>query len=84
MKLYMARSIAGHDKGQLYVVLGEDGKDLLLVNGTSRTMDKPKRKRKGHVQPVVHFSGTLLDAAADIDSWTDENVRRIIRLATDM
>lgn len=80
----MARSIAGHDKGQLYVVLGEDGRDLVLVNGTVRTMDRPKYKRRRHVQPVTHFPKAILDAASDLDVWTDENVKRIIRLATDI
>ncbi len=81
MKLYMARSITGRDKGELYVVLGEDGNDVVLVNGRNRTMDKPKRKRRRHVQPIIHFSDTLLAAADDCDVWTDESVRRIIGLA---
>ncbi len=80
MKLYMARSITGRDKGNLYVVLGEDGNDVLLVDGIKRTMDRPKRKRRRHVQPIIHFSDALLAAADECDVWTDESVKRIIRL----
>ena len=79
MELRMAKSLAGHDKGELYVVLGEDGHDVVLVNGRNRTMEAPKRKRRRQVQLVTHFPTELVRTAAAAERWTDESVRKVIR-----
>ena len=47
-----AISKAGHDKGQMYVILKEEGEYLYLVDGKTRGVDNPKKKKKKHVQPV--------------------------------
>ena len=51
----LARSKCGHDKGRLYVLIGEDGDRYLLADGKGRTLEKPKRKNKKHVQPIRHI-----------------------------
>jgi len=43
-------SCAGHDKGNLYCVVGTDGPFLLLADGKTRKVDHPKRKRRKHAQ----------------------------------
>ncbi|MBR1634963.1 MAG: RNA-binding protein [Lachnospiraceae bacterium] len=80
MELLMARSLAGHDKDALYVVIGEDEADVILVNGKNRTMDSPKRKRKKHVQPIRHFPETVRSEVRSAERWTDDNVRKVIKL----
>ena len=45
-------SLAGHDKGRLYLVLGEEGGRLLLADGRGRKLDAPKRKSAAHVRSV--------------------------------
>lgn len=42
-------SVAGHDKGFYYVVLEVDGEFVLVANGKTRLIDKPKRKKAKHV-----------------------------------
>lgn len=46
----MAKSLAGHDKGKIYLVLDADESYVYLVDGKYRTLDHPKRKKKKHVQ----------------------------------
>ena len=46
-------STAGRDQGKLFYVIGTDPVYLLLANGKDRTMDKPKRKKRKHVQKVL-------------------------------
>ena len=46
---YLARSIAGHDKGTLYIIIEETDQYLFLANGKERTLEKPKRKNRKHV-----------------------------------
>ena len=42
-------STAGHDKGELLVVTGFDGKRVLLANGKSHGLENPKAKNPKHV-----------------------------------
>lgn len=46
----MARSLAGHDKGKIYLVLSEDTGYVYLADGKIRTVDRPKKKKKKHIQ----------------------------------
>jgi ribosomal protein L14E/L6E/L27E len=43
-------ALAGHDAGTAYLILEDAGDSLKLANGKSRTVNKPKRKKKKHVQ----------------------------------
>ncbi len=65
MNIQFAKSKAGHDKDQLYFILKVEEEFVYLVNGTTRPLDKPKKKRKkacaGHTpdtgRTVQHFRG---------------------------
>ena len=46
-------STAGRDQGALFYVVGTDPVYLMLANGKDRTLDKPKRKKRKHVRPVL-------------------------------
>ena len=46
-------SAAGRDQGMLFYVIGTDDVYLMLVNGKDRTLEKPKRKKRKHVQKVL-------------------------------
>ena len=41
-----AKSLSGHDKGQYYLVVKEEEEFLFLVNGTTRPLEKAKKKTK--------------------------------------
>lgn len=47
-----AKSLSGHDKNQIYLVVSEEDDFYTLVNGTTRPLNKAKRKNKKHVQIV--------------------------------
>ena len=49
----LARSKAGHDAGQIYVVIDTDSVYVYLVDGQIRTLDRPKKKKKKHVQIIL-------------------------------
>lgn len=52
-----AVSKAGHDQGQMYVVLKEEGDSVLLADGRLKTVESPKKKNKKH----IHLVKTGLD-----------------------
>lgn len=74
----LAVSLAGHDKGKQYVVLGQEEDQLLLVNGTTKTLEKPKRKKQKHVQIIRHIPEELADTMSSVRD--DEDIRKILRI----
>jgi ribosomal protein L14E/L6E/L27E len=49
----LAKSKAGHDKGHVYVIFDVDDAYVYLVDGVIRTIEKPKKKKKKHVQLIL-------------------------------
>lgn len=49
----LARSLAGHDQGRLYVIIRRDEEYVWLVDGILRTAERPKKKKIRHIQ-VIH------------------------------
>lgn len=45
-------SKAGHDKGQLYVIVAEKDGYVYLSEGRLKPPGRPKKKKKRHVQPI--------------------------------
>lgn len=43
-------SKSGHDKNKVFIVTEVEGDFIYLVDGKSRTVDKPKKKKTKHVQ----------------------------------
>ena len=68
----LARSKAGHDKGQIYIIKDMDENDVYLVNGENRICDKPKKKKRKHVQ--------IITERYEIQAADDVAVKRILKL----
>ena len=49
----LVRSKAGRDKTRTLAVLDVDGQMLLLADGSTRPIAKPKRKKRRHVAPTT-------------------------------
>ncbi len=47
------KALAGRDAGQWFAVSAIEGDFALIVNGKSRPLAKPKRKRKKHLAPTA-------------------------------
>lgn len=48
----LAASKAGHDKSEIYVIIKEETEYIYLVDGKTRTLEKPKKKNKKHIQVI--------------------------------
>lgn len=48
----LASSKAGHDRNNIYVIIKEEAEYIYLVDGKSRTIEKPKKKNKKHIQII--------------------------------
>ena len=75
----LCASLAGHDKGELFVIIGESKEYVSLVNGASRPLAKPKRKKKKHIQIIHDQDQTRRMELICEEKLTDEEIRKLIR-----
>ena len=69
-------STAGRDKNELFYVIGADELYLMLANGKDRTLDKPKRKKRKHVQRVLRSETRVAAKLASGDRVLNSELRR--------
>ena len=75
----MVCSLAGHDKGSLYIVIGEENGLFLLSDGRLKPLSAPKRKKAMHFQP-----GPVTELASRFgkgETVRDEDIRRVLKEA---
>lgn len=75
----LARSLAGHDKGGVYIIIKEDAQYVYLADGRLRPAARPKRKKRKHVQPVYRGGEALRPGLTDGERVTDEAIKRFIK-----
>ena len=69
-------STAGRDQGDLFYVINEDANYLMLANGKDRTLDKPKRKKRRHVQKVLRSETRVAAKLLAGDKVLNSELRR--------
>ena len=77
----LAVSLAGHDKGQIYLIIREDGEYVYLCDGRLKTTEQPKRKNRKHIQVIKRgVDQELTTRLAKGESVRDEEIKRMIKL----
>ena len=69
-------STAGHDQGEIFYVIGMDEQFLYLANGKDRSLDKPKRKKRKHVQKVLRSETRVVEKLIHGDKVLNSELRR--------
>ena len=69
-------STAGRDQGKLFYVIGTDPVYLTLANGKDRTLEKPKRKKRKHIQKVLRSETRVAAKLASGDKVLNSELRR--------
>ncbi len=69
-------STAGRDQGELFYVIDTDPIYLMLTNGKDRTLDKPKRKKRKHVQMVLRSETRVAAKLLAGDKVLNSELRR--------
>ena len=67
----LARAKAGHDTGRVYVITGVDEEYVYLSDGKLRPSDRPKKKKKKHVQIILEKH--------DLEGADDSKIRQILK-----
>ena len=69
-------SKAGRDQGQWFYVVDMDQSFLFLANGKDRTVDKPKRKKRKHVEKVLRSETRVAEKLRSGDKVLNGELRR--------
>ena len=72
----VVRSTAGRDEGKLFYVIGMDSVYLNLVNGKDRTLEKPKRKKRRHIDKVLRSETRVAEKIRTGDKVLNSELRR--------
>ena len=67
---------AGRDQGKLFYVIGTDPVYLMLANGKDRSLDKPKRKKRKHIQKVLRSETRVAEKLRNGDRVLNSELRR--------
>ena len=69
-------STAGRDQGQLFYVMDADDQFVTLVNGRNRPVEKPKRKKREHVEQVLRSETRVAEKLRSGDKVLNGELRR--------
>ena len=69
-------STAGRDQGELFYVIETDETYVMLANGKDRTLEKPKRKKRRHIQKVLRSETRVAEKLRQGDKVLNSELRR--------
>lgn len=71
----LAISKAGHDADKVYVIIAEEDEYVYLADGRNRTVNRPKRKNRKHIQIIKKAQIRKPEGG-----YRDLEVKRIIKM----
>ena len=77
MRVELALSLAGHDKGHYYVILREEGDFVYVADGILKLCEQPKKKNCRHIQRIKKLPAEVTELLLNQD---DLNVKRALKL----
>ena len=69
-------SKAGRDKGQLFYVIDTDEQYVYLADGKSRRLEKPKRKKRKHVEQVPRTESRIAEKIRNGEKVLNSELRK--------
>ena len=77
----LAFSKAGHDKQNVYMIIGEGAEYVYLCDGKTKTLNKPKKKNKKHIQPIKKgCDNAVRKKLLHKEIVYDEEIKRVIKI----
>ena len=71
-------SKAGRDKGQLFYVIDADEQYVYLADGKSRRLEKPKRKKRKHVEQVPRTESRIAEKIRNGEKVLNSELRKVL------
>lgn len=82
MRGKLAISKSGHDKDSIYVIIKEEAAEIYLADGRLKTVEKPKKKNKKHIQIIKKLPKEITEMLPQDREFRNEEVKRAIKLYT--
>lgn len=76
----LVKSKAGHDRDGIFVVTRVDGQFVEIADGKNRRIDKPKRKKKKHLQPILYQEEKLAGKFRNGQPVRDEDIQYALKM----
>ena len=77
----LAFSKAGHDKGTVYIIVGEDAGNIYVSDGRFKPIEHPKKKNKRHIQPILKgCDEDLRERLKNKQPVRNEEIKRTIKV----
>ncbi len=78
-KGYFVQSLAGHDKGKIYIVDRVEGEYIYVVDGKYKLLNSPKRKNRKHIQITYKMDEELKEKLSAKLALRDEDIKKAIK-----
>lgn len=75
----IVKSCAGRDKDELFLIIEINNDFLFLVDGKSRRLESPKKKKKKHVQITHMISEEISVKLNNGDKITNTDIRNSLK-----
>ena len=69
-------SKAGRDKGQLFYVIDTDEQYVYLADGKSRRLEKPKRKKRKHIEQIPRTESRIAEKIRNGEKVLNSELRK--------
>lgn len=79
----LAKSLAGHDGNQYFAVIREDEEHVYLANGSTRTLEHPKKKKRKHIQIIKELPAEVSGQLEHSGELENEAVAAAIKMYGD-
>ncbi len=73
-----AKSKTGHDSGQIYVIINCDDEYAYLVNGKTKPLEKPKKKKLKHIQFIDYLEPVIIERM-NKNLLNNEDIKKAIK-----
>ena len=82
VKSNIGKSAAGRDGGDLFFVRDTQAEYLLLADGKSRRVEKPKKKKRKHVTFVGESHSVVAEKIRSSEKITNSELRKALAACT--
>ena len=69
-------SKAGRDKGQMFYVIDTDEQYVYLADGKSRRLEKPKRKKRKHIEQIPRTESRIAEKIRNGEKVLNSELRK--------
>lgn len=71
----VVKSLAGHDKTQLFVIISIEGEYAYLADGKCRTLEHLKKKKRKHIQ----LTGYIDECDENLERIDNSSIRKLLK-----